>query len=155
MTEPLFEQTDFVEFLVRAKRATYASESDEMFVLSLLPSAKQLEYTEPPFLYRDIYYGELFFAGQETVFHHDRPIWSMVYAGGIVDETVPLGSVLKEAMQQVSMERPYRGPLTYQTGDYTYTDESHGSVERFHGVETILFRGRIIYSLRYQGGAMR
>ena len=147
-----FDHDEFVAFLVRAKRATYASTGDEMVVDSLLPGAHQLEYAEGSFLYRDIYYGGIFFAGQETVFHQDQPVWSIVYAGGMLDDTVPLGSVLKEALRQVEAERPYRGPNTYQSGDYTYTDESHGTVASFHGYEVIAFQARPIYDLRYQGG---
>ncbi len=150
-----FDHDALVAFLVRAKRVTYASGGGEMIVDSLLPGAHQLDFREGPFLYRDIYYGGIFFAGQETVFYQDQPIWSMVYAGGMLDESVSLGDVLKEALRQVTADRPYRGPRSYQTGDYTYTDESHGTVANFHGYEVIAFQGKPIYDLRYQGGFVR
>ena len=152
---PDFDQDGFIAFLVWAKRATYASAGGELIVESLLPEAHQLEYAEGPFLYRDVYYGQVFFAGQETIFYADQPIWAMVYAGGMLDESASLGGFLKAAMRQVSAERPYRGPEQYRDGDYVYTDASHGSVDRFWGEEVITFRARAIYDLRYQGRFVR
>jgi hypothetical protein len=58
-------------------------------------------------------------------------------------------------MRLVSEERPFRGPSHHQNGDYEYTDKSYGAVERFWGHETILYQGRPIYKLRYQGGLLR
>ena len=145
----------FVTFLLDAKRATYASEGGEAVVDALLPGSHQLEYRAGPFLYRDIYYGGEQFIGQETVYHADQPLWSMGYAGWMLDPSVPLGGLLKEALRRVEWDRPFRGPRLYQNGDYTYTDESHGMVDRFWGHEVIAYRGRPIYELRYQGGLIR
>ncbi|MBN1565942.1 MAG: hypothetical protein JXA10_19025 [Anaerolineae bacterium] len=150
-----FNQDEFVAFLVRAKHATYASEGGAMIVDSLLPGAHQLEYAADRFSYRDIYYGQLHFAGQEMVFYDGNPIWSMVYAGGMLDESASLGGFLKAAMRQVSADRPFRGPESFRDGDYAYTDASHGAVDRFWGVEVITFQERAIYDLRYQGGFVR
>jgi hypothetical protein len=152
---PTFDPEEFVAFLVRAKRATYASDGGEMIVEAILPGSHQLDYREGPFVYRDIYYGQVHFAGQETVFYNDAPIWSMVYAGGMLDESVLLGGVLKAALRQVSAERPYRGPDIYRAGHYVYSDASHGSVDRFWGEETITLENRTIYELRYQGGFLK
>ncbi len=145
----------FVTFLLDAKRATYASAGDEAVVESVLPGARQLEYRVGPFLYRDIYYGGEQFIGQETVYRADQPLWSMGYAGWMLDTAVPLGDVLKEALRHGERDRPFRGPRSYQNGDYSYTNESHGTVERFWGYEVIAFQGRPIYELRYQGGLIR
>ena len=79
----------------------------------------------------------------------------MCYSGGMLDDQATLGGFLKEAMRHVSADRPFRGPDTYRSGDYEYADESHGSVERFWGVERITYRGRLIYDLRYSGGFIR
>ncbi len=151
----VFDQAEFVAFLVRAKRATYASAGGEMIVDAILPDSHQLEYAEGPYLYRDIYYGQVYFAGQETVFYEGQPIWSMVYAGGMLDESASLGGFLKAAMRHVSAERPYRGPASFRDGEYAYIDANHGSVDRSWGEEVITLAGRAIYDLRYQGGFVR
>ncbi|MBN1966853.1 MAG: hypothetical protein JW910_19525 [Anaerolineae bacterium] len=155
MSEFLFDEAALVDFLVRAKAATYASDSAEFVVAPLVPGTHQLDYTEGPFLYRDLYAGGLHFAGQETVYHDGVPVWSMVYAGGMLDESVPLGGVLKAALRQVTADAPYRGPVEYRESDYVYTDTCNGEVTRFWGMEMITFQGRPIYDLRYQGGIIR
>lgn len=66
----------FVDFLLEAKRATYAGQSDEATVAPLVPASKQLEYRDGDYLYRDIYFGMAYFVGQEVVFHREQ-VWSM------------------------------------------------------------------------------
>ncbi|MBN1285823.1 MAG: hypothetical protein JXB47_10530 [Anaerolineae bacterium] len=151
---PVSRET-LIAFLLDAKRATYASPDSRAKVAPVLPGSQQLEYREGALFYRDIYFGFDFFAGQETVYHDDAPFWSMGYAGGLLDPTidaVPVYAFLGEALRQVRPERPYRGPEELRKGAYLYTDESHGEVERFWGIETIRYEGRAVYELRYAGG---
>jgi hypothetical protein len=149
------DRDSLITFLLDAKRATYASASDDAVVSAVLPGAHQLEYRAGPLLYRDIYYGGEQFIGQETVYHADQPVWSMSYAGWSSGTSVPVGDFLKEALRHVTADAPYRGPEQYQHGDYTYANEIHGSVEQFWGHETIAYQGRSIYELRYQGGMVQ
>jgi len=72
----------FVDFLLRAKRATYAGQDDEATVAPLVPRSKQLEYRDGDYLHRDIYFGMACFVGQEVVSLRSEPVWSMSYAGG-------------------------------------------------------------------------
>lgn len=152
---PSIDQDAFIAFLLDAKRATYASTGRDAVVEAALPGAHQLEYSAGPFLYRDVYYGGEQFIGQETVYHAGQPLWSMCYAGWSIDVQIPVGDFLKEALRHVEPEHPYRGPGHFQNGDYAYTNECHGAVDRFWGYETIEYQGRMIYELRYQGGAIR
>jgi hypothetical protein len=55
-------------------------------------------------------------------------------------------------MSQVKEDRPFRGPRALEKGDYRYVDESQGGVDRFTGVERILYQGREVYRLHYHGG---
>jgi hypothetical protein len=109
---------NFAAFLVDSKRRTYAGLDDEATVAApLLRSSKQLEHRAPPYAYRDIYFGMGFFVGQETVSRDDRVIWSMSYSGGvraeIMDRDVFLAiyKFLRQALQAVSVEEPYRGRI--------------------------------------------
>lgn len=146
---------EFVAFLLGAKRVTYASaDPGSAIVAPTLAGAHQLEYREGAWLYRDVYYGGVHFAGQETVYYQDQPVWSMVYSGGMLDESASLGGFLKAALRRVEVARPFRGPESYSEGEYAYTDTSSGTVERFWGVEVITLQGRAIYDLRYSGGVI-
>src|SRR5260370_33010027 len=72
----------FVDFLLQAKRTTYAGQGDEATVAPLVPGSKQLEYRDGGYLYRDIYFGMAYFVGQGVVFHRELAVWSRSHAGG-------------------------------------------------------------------------
>ncbi|HEX2910942.1 MAG TPA: DUF5680 domain-containing protein [Chloroflexia bacterium] len=143
----------FIEFLIKAKLHTYASQGDDATVAPLLPGSRQLEFGEGPFFYRDIYFGMGYFVGQETVCYNNAPIWSMSYAGGVEQVTVraevsEVYAFLRAAMHQISPERPLRGPAEYREGDYLYRDRYDGSLNEFWGIEIITRQGAQVYSLR-------
>lgn len=148
------------EFLVQAKRATYASQGDEASVTPVLNGSKQLEYESGDFIYRDIYWGMSFFIGQEVIEWSHKPIWSMVYSGGTIGE-MEMGDVLetyvslRKAMRLVNQEEIYRGPKEYVNGDYIYLNEAAGHFDNFWGYETIRKNGMLIYELRYSGGMIK
>jgi hypothetical protein len=149
---------DFLaQFLVQAKIVTYASGSDEFTVPPALANSRQLEFAENDLLYRDIYYGGLHFIGMETVFQDERPIWGMSYYGGILSggsETQIAGMppFLKAALREIPLTAPYRGPASYQEGDFAYENEIHGEIVNFYGIETISMMEQPIYRLHYNGG---
>ncbi len=148
----------FVDFLLRAKRATYANQGgEEAKVAPALPGSVQLEFREGDLLYRDIYYGALFFVGEEVVYHQGKPVWVMNYGGGVTVSDVDadaVGGFLREAMRAVEAERPYRGPSHFARPPYVYTDTTTGDLTRFFGVEMIRMNERAVYDLRYHGGVL-
>lgn len=156
----LFTHDELIHFLLHAKRRTYADQGDEASVAPLLPGSKQLEYREAPFFYRDIYFGIAFFVGQETVYFRDRPVWAMSYTGGIISEITDPGEIrriyvfLRQALQLVAYERPFRGPQTHRAGPYRYLDATQGDITRFRGEEMILSGDKRVYELRYSGGIL-
>lgn len=152
---------DLVKFLLKAKVRTYASQSDDATVNPpLLPGTHQLEYSEGPYLYRDIYTGSAMFAGQETVYYNGKPVWTMSYAGNIpasvsrpdVDALVKL---LHKALMRVPAEIPYRGPRQLQDGAYTYSNHPEGRLDTFFGREVIARGDAVLYELHYGGGLVR
>jgi hypothetical protein len=153
--------TEFMAFLVNAKRQTYAAQGDDATVPPLLPGSRQLEYQEGVLCYRDIYFGGAYFVGQETVYEGPNPVWAMGYAGGVMPSSVASHDVghvyefLRAALRRVTLERPYRGPSQWHEGAYVYIDEGQGDVARFWGVETITHEEQVVYQLRYSGGLLR
>ncbi len=148
-------------FLVEAKRHTYAAQGDDASVPPLLPNTKQLEYRQGNLLYRDIYVGFGYFIGQEMVCQDDTPLWSMGYAGEVIDleasreEAGRIYGFLQKALGQLTPDRPYRGPTILQEGEFTYTDHSDGNFDSFWGREEITRSGVLVYQLRYHGGTLR
>ncbi len=159
MNLPLPEN-QFRQFLCAAKQATYAAGGDSTRVQAVLRGAHQLEYREGALLYRDIYYGGNFFAGQETIHFSAAPFWAMTYAGGINEGVNPqdypgIYDFLKAALRSIPVEAPYRGPAEFTEGDFKYTNRILGKLTRFSGVEIIQFQQVPVYQLHYSGGQLR
>jgi Domain of unknown function (DUF5680) len=138
-----FPREALANFLLQAKRHTYASQGDEATVAPLLAGTKQLEYRNGLFFYRDIYVGMAYFVGQEIVSYQNHPIWSMSYAGGVVPtvtDRATIGAIyacLHLALRQGTVAQPYRGPAVVREGAYVYTNQSEGTLEAFWGHERI------------------
>ncbi|MET4329582.1 hypothetical protein ABIB80_005424 [Bradyrhizobium sp. i1.15.2] len=103
-----------------------------------------------------------FFVGQETVSRDGRVIWSMSYSGGVRaeitgrDTFLAIYKFLRQALLAGSVEEPYRGPHLFEQDGMVYRNEVEGSLDRFHGIETIAQEdGALLYELRYGGGLLR
>jgi hypothetical protein len=150
------------EFLVEAKRKTYAGLDDDATIAApLLPGSKQLQHRDGDLSYRDIYFGMRFFVGQETVQAGTGAIWSMSYSGGVVPAVIDRGeflaiyAFLRQALLAIRDDRPFRGPLQFEDDSFRYVNVSSGDVAEFHGEEQILRGGLKVYGLRYGGGLLR
>jgi hypothetical protein len=149
-------------FLVEAKRRTYAGLDDDATVAAqIFPGSKQLEYREGDLGYRDIYFGMNYFVGHEVVQAGERVIWSMSYAGGLASglidrsEVLAVYAFLRKALLGIQVDRPFRGPLQFEEGDFRYVNTSEGDIADFHGDEQITRAGTRVYRLRYGGGIVR
>ena len=140
------------EFLIRAKRATYAGKGAES--APSRPQSHDLAYREGEMLYIDTYLGGERFAGEEALWVSGVPVWSMNYAGRVTGAPFS-GDFLKEALLRVPADRPYRGPEAYENGDYAYACAVTGDDDWFQGRETIRYRGAEIYECYFHGGMIR
>lgn len=104
--------------------------------------------------YYDTYLGRERFAGEEAVWLHENPVWSMNYTGRIMDENFNT-DFLKEALMSVTEELPYRGPEIYTKGGYHYHLKVDGEFLWFHRYEEIFYTDKKIYECRFHGGAVR
>lgn len=145
-------------FLTAAKRATYAARGDDASVSPLLPGSRQLEFQLGDVFYRDIFFGDAFFVGQETVWVNSEPVWAMGYAGGMTDPTADRAAVyafLRTALRQVEAASPFRGPGLLRGDGFQYTCQASGALDNFSGIERISQARAILYELRFHGGRIR
>lgn len=144
---------EFIPFLLRAKRATYAA-GDQGKVASSRTNSKDLAYTEGDFAYLDTYLGGYAFIGEEAIWFRGQPLWGMNYSGTLTVPEVPEGfsHFLKESLLRVPADAPYRGPALYEENGFTFTCQWEGEPAFFTGSETIAFRGQVIYKLNFHGG---
>lgn len=150
----------FAQFLRSAKAATYAAQGDDASVAPVLPDSRQLEYRNGTFLYRDIYVGMFRFVGQEVVYLNDRAIWSMSYAGGLVQGVSqcaarPVYAFLRRALLAPPPEFPVRGPAELVAEGLRYACNCEGSLAWFQGSERITQDGSLLYALRFAGGLLQ
>lgn len=138
-----------IEFLIRAKRATYAGKGAES--PASRPGSHDLAYREGGLLYYDTYLGGERFAGEEALWINGVPRWSMNYVGRVTGAPFS-GDFLKEALLRAPEDMPFRGPAAYQSGDYTYRCVVEGEFDWFRGRETITYRDGEIYECRFHGG---
>jgi hypothetical protein len=143
------------KFLINAKKNTYAAKKGK--VPSSRKLSNDLAFKENDYFYLDSYFGESNFAGEEIVYFKDLPIWSMNYYGKVFKYNLPdgFGETLREALQQVSEERPFRGPGEYIRGEYKYKCSNDGNIDFFNGVESIYFNDEEVYRLYFHGGCIK
>ncbi len=149
------------QFIVRAKRNTYAS-GQKAKVLE--DGFEEFTFEEGEYRYRDRYHARdpEPFGGEETVWHNNEAVWMMNYYGLVVahkEKSEKIYTFLREALTFVGWQRPFRGPKGHSRlidgEEFRYSDESEGDVNQFKGTERIFFKGEEVYRLEYHGGKLK
>lgn len=154
------ELIDLHNFLIEAKKETYANENVEK-VKSTRRGSHDYEYTKDNWTYHDTYFGGTDFQGQEVVYRQDdTPIWGMIYYGKTLDESLSeeaIDKALRPALMQVGQDDviPVRGPKEFENQGYQYTFKVTGDLTSFEGEETIEKEGNKVYTLKCHGGIIR
>ena len=148
-------------FLLRAKRATYASSADPALLAkvqcpSSRPASHDLAYSEDDWFYLDTYLGGYSFSGEEAVWCAGTPMWSMNYYGTMTVSAIPdgFGDFLKLCLRHAPDDAPYRGPQHFEQSAYCYDCSWTGDFTHFTGTERIFLDGQLVYVLDFHGGAV-
>ncbi len=140
-----------IDFLITAKKVTYAGKGTE--TKSSRPKSHDLEYEKDGLKYIDTYLGERKFAGEEALWDNNTPFWSMNYCGRILSDDFE-GDFLKEALFNVPIDMPFRGPLEFKRGNFYYRCKVDGDFDWFNGVEEIFKNGIKVYECVFHGGSI-
>lgn len=143
---------ELIDFLLVAKKATYAGEGPELSPSR--PASHDLAYEHGNLKYMDTYLGSERFAGEEAIWKDDKPLWAMNYAGRVTGAEFS-GDFLKEALLKVTAELPFRGPEFYTNGELTYTCSVNGDFSWFSGAEEIRVKDTKIYECLFHGGLIK
>lgn len=142
-----------IEFLLLAKKNTYAAADNQ--TKSSRTNSHDFGYEDNNgYKYYDTYLGGECFAGEEAVWLHEQPVWSMNYVGRVIGENFS-GDFLKEVLKEVPVEQPFRGPEIYTKGDYHYHCKVDGGFVWFQGYEEIFYRDEKIHECYFHGGVIR
>lgn len=136
-------------FLIQAKKNTYSAGANK--VQSTRLNSSDYRYEDYPYTYHDSYMGGEKFSGEEVIWHYHTPCWSMNYSGRVLGEPFNSG-FLKEALSQVSVDFPYRGPSIFTRGDYHYHCKVDGEFVWFQGYEEIYYLNEKVYECYFHGG---
>lgn len=147
-----FANDKVIDFLCRAKKATYAGKGAE--TAASRPNSHDLRFIENGLKYIDTYLGGEKFAGEEALWLDDSPFWAMNYMGRIIADGFS-GDFLKECLSLVPKEYPYRGPLVYQNGEFKYHCVVNGEFEWFSGYEEIFRNDIKVYECIFHGGCIK
>ncbi len=141
-------------FLVQAKRATYAS-GDESIKQKQADGSTTLIFEAGDFCYHDNYFGGEPYGGREVVFQAGEPVYLMAYYGQVNSEITDCSGVyqvLQQALSLIPEDKPFRGPAEYILGEYRYNNNFTGEIDSFSGEEVIKYQGQEIYRAKYIGG---
>jgi hypothetical protein len=145
------------EFLIEAKKQTYANENVEKKAPSR-DGSFDYEYSNGNMTYHDTYFGGFYFMGEEVVYETiDTPIWGMNYYGITLDKELSeeaMDKALRPALMQVGSDDtiPVRGPKSFVNGEFEYKFDVTGDLDYFEGEETISKNGVKVYKLKCHGG---
>lgn len=146
------EREKIIEFLIEAKKATYAGKGPEK--ISSRPNSHDLEYEKQNLKYIDTYLGGEKFAGEEALWQNETPFWAMNYIGRIVASGFS-GDFLKEVLLNVQANMPFRGPKYYEKDSYVYKCSVKGDFQWFKGYEEIFNKGIKVYECYFHGGMIK
>ena len=153
---------EFMDFLIKAKKTTYANYTIEKVSSSRVGSS-DYNYEEiinnKKYIYHDTYFGGTKFMGEEVVYcNGNKPIWGMNYYGVTLDNSLgeeAIDNALRPALMKVGEDTsiiPVRGISKFENNGYTYTFKQNGTIERFDGIEQIYKDDKLIYELHCSGG---
>lgn len=150
----MIDKDSLCEFLVEAKKSTYAS-SDLANESAELDKSTSLFFQKWDWKYHDNYFWWEPYGGREVVFYNEQPVYIMTYYWSVIEEISDLKHVykfLQEALRLIPRGNPFRGPKEYKKDNMVYINNFVWEINNFSGEEKILEDGKEIYSARYMGG---
>ena len=142
----------FVKFLVKAKKATYASGAKPD---TLSGGECGFYFQEEDLTYYDIYRDRRYRAGGELLSCDSGVFWILNYHGGII--TLPdefaitadqVFSFLRKALMNISEEIPFRGPTFFKEGLWRYTHWWMKNATGFNGYEAVWYGPNDLYKVK-------
>jgi len=146
-------QSQLKHFLIVSNNAGYASGMEKKWVKEP-DGSTTIPFEKGLWKSHDNFFGGEPYGGRTIVFYKDKPYWIMVYYGWIVKgtESNPIYKVLRNALKNMPKDYPYRGPREYKDGEYIYSNNWEGEVDKYAGEEKITIGNKLVYKANYLGG---
>ena len=150
----MFDLKNLCEFLVKAKKSTYAAGETAPKVIENDKSTTMI-FIDGDWKYHDNYFGGEPYGGREVVFYGNKPVYIMTYYGSVNEDITDLKNIyefLQQALLLIPDDKPFRGPKEYQINDLKYLNKFTGEIDNFSGEEKIYQNNKLIYQAKYAGG---
>jgi len=143
------------QFLVDSNKAGYAGGDSKKWIKEP-DGSTTIPFEQGQWRSHDNFFGGEPYGGRVIVFHEEKPTWMMVYYGWVVEDVDAdkVYEVLRNALMQMPEDAPYRGPKSYEQGEYVYTNTWNGDLEKYAGEEKISQGEKLVYQANYMGGAV-
>jgi len=141
------------EFLVASNKAGYAGGNSKRWIKEP-DGSTTIPFEQGEWKSHDNFFGGEPYGGRTIVFHNGKPEWMMVYYGWVVEhaDADQVYEVLRNSLKQMPEDYPYRGPERYEEGQFVYSNQWTGELERFSGEERIIQGEKLLYQANYIGG---
>jgi hypothetical protein len=150
----MFDKNKLCEFLVEAKKATYAAGDSAKKIIEADWSST-LIFEKWELKYHDNYFWWEPYGGREVVFCKWKANYIMTYYWRVYEDVSDLKYVykfLQEALANIPLDKPFRWPREYKKAQLTYINDFVWEIDNFSGEEKILKDGKEVYSAKYMGG---
>lgn len=126
------------QFLIDANRAGYAGGDEKKWVKEP-DGSTTIVFEKDAWCSHDNYFGGEPYGGRIIVRYEQKPHWMMVYYGWVEEGIDPdnIYRVLRNALMRMPEEAPFRGPREYREGEFMYTNNWKGDIDRYSGEEQI------------------
>lgn len=141
-------------FILESTKHGYAAQG-ESGKKTELDGSKTFVYERDDWKSHDNYFGGEPFAGRTVVFYKGKPVWMMVYYGGVAKDITnftKIYEVLQQALLNAPEEYPFRGPEEFKQDSFEYINKWEGEISQFSGEEKISHNEEEIYKAKYMGG---
>ncbi len=143
------EIVGLIKFRLEANVNSYAAYMNETDSTRL--DSHDFTYSNGPYTYHDTYVSGEQFAGEEAIWYEGKSQYAMNYMGRVLSQRFS-GDFLKEALRAADVSMPYRGPKSYQSGQYIYSCNVAGDFKWFQGYEKIYCENEKVYECCFHGG---
>lgn len=142
------------KFLKESGKADYTS-SDPKDWVKEKDGSTTIFYKSGNWTLHDNFFGGEPYGGRIVVHYKGKPIWMFIYYGWIeeyVDYIQEVYDFLKAALNADPENKIFRGPKSFNKGEFRYENSWKGDLKRFFGEEKIYKASERIYSAKYLGG---
>lgn len=151
-----FSKEELLSFLDAAGKATYAG-GGAYEKAPERPGFHELTCQNGDFSYRDSYTGFIRSWGTEVVRYKNKPVWTSLYGGGMVEGEENIANECFTFLKKVLSTREegffsVRGPRLLEDGDWKHTYKQDGNYDNFSGYQEIFYKGELVFFHHAIGG---